>query len=440
MLARPRGRARWSTTSPASGCSCATCSASRRTTICSPTSTTTCASAFRREVELLFESDHARGPQRARPADRRLHLRERAAGEALRHSRTSTAASSAAWPSPTRRARACSARARILTVTSQRRPHVAGGARQVDSRQSAGHAAAAAAGRSCRRSADVGGQPSRSRCASRWQQHRANPVCASCHKLMDPIGLALENFDAIGRWRTQGRGRSDRRHRRAARRHAGGRRGAAARRRCCKRPDVFVGTLTEKLMTYALGRGVDAPDMPTVRSIVRDAARQNYRFSSLVLGIVEEPAVPDAVEGRSERLRPKAAQSVPERLTAFRCGRTAQEGAHAMFSFARCHLPRRTFLRGLGADGGAAVARRDGAGLHGAGQDRGRAADAVRRGLHPARRHHGALHAGRRWAPGFDFTPILKPLEPFKDNAGSSSATSIARASTTATPPRRPRG
>jgi mono/diheme cytochrome c family protein len=116
-------------------------------------------------------------------------------------------------------------------------------------------------------------------------EHRANPVCASCHKVMDPIGFALENFDAVGAWRT---------------REAGGAIDASGeladgtkvdgvvtlRQALLARPEVFVGTMTEKLLTYALGRGLDYHDMPVVRSIVRQSAVGGYRFSSLVLGIV----------------------------------------------------------------------------------------------------------------------------------------------------------
>jgi len=117
------------------------------------------------------------------------------------------------------------------------------------------------------------------------EEHRNNPVCAGCHKLMDPIGFALENFDAVGAWRT---------------RDAGAPIDASAqfldgstldganglRDALLKRPEVFVGTLTEKLLTYALGRGLDAADMPAVRRIVRDAQARDYRFSSLVEAIV----------------------------------------------------------------------------------------------------------------------------------------------------------
>jgi hypothetical protein len=116
-------------------------------------------------------------------------------------------------------------------------------------------------------------------------EHRTQAICASCHKVMDPIGFALENFDAVGAWRT---------------REAGGTIDASGeladgtkvdgvvtlRNALLSRPDVFVGTMTEKLLTYALGRGLDAHDMPVVRSIVRQSAARDYRFSSLVLGIV----------------------------------------------------------------------------------------------------------------------------------------------------------
>ena len=119
--------------------------------------------------------------------------------------------------------------------------------------------------------------------------HRGSPVCASCHKLMDPIGLALENFDAVGRWRTTDvAGPIDATGDLLDGTHVNG--VVELRQALLKRPDVFVGTMTEKLMTYAINRGVDASDMPTVRRIVREVSKQDYRFSSLVLGIVKSPA------------------------------------------------------------------------------------------------------------------------------------------------------
>jgi hypothetical protein len=122
----------------------------------------------------------------------------------------------------------------------------------------------------------------------RMEQHRRNPACASCHRMIDPAGLALENFDATGAWRTRD----------------GGTRGAPVdatgqlvdgtqingvvelRAALLREPETFVRTLTEKLMTYAVGRGLTATDMPAVRTVVRDTARDQYRFSSVILEIV----------------------------------------------------------------------------------------------------------------------------------------------------------
>jgi hypothetical protein len=120
---------------------------------------------------------------------------------------------------------------------------------------------------------------------ARMEQHRASPACAGCHKVMDPLGLALENFDAVGAYRTRESGlRID-----ASGELTDGTRidgVAALRDALLKRPDVLVGTTTEKLLTYALGRRLEAEDMPAVRKIVRTSAREHYRFSSLVGGIV----------------------------------------------------------------------------------------------------------------------------------------------------------
>jgi hypothetical protein len=119
----------------------------------------------------------------------------------------------------------------------------------------------------------------------RMEKHRENPVCASCHKVMDPIGLALENFDAIGRWRDlDGESPID-----ASGVLTDGTQVSGAvdlRQALLQRPEVLVGTMSEKLMTYALGRGLEATDMPAVRTVVRDALRDGYRFSALVKGVV----------------------------------------------------------------------------------------------------------------------------------------------------------
>jgi hypothetical protein len=120
----------------------------------------------------------------------------------------------------------------------------------------------------------------------RMEAHRTNPVCASCHKIMDPIGFALEPFDLVGTWRERDGGMPV---------DASGQlvdgtvlRGPAdLRRALLTRSDAFVTTATERLLTYALGRPVEYYDMPTVRSIVHRAAGNDYKFSSLVLGVIE---------------------------------------------------------------------------------------------------------------------------------------------------------
>ena len=126
----------------------------------------------------------------------------------------------------------------------------------------------------------------------RMEEHRANPACASCHKIMDPIGLALENFDAVGAWRTREGGAAGRPIDASGQLVDGTKVDGvvALREALVREPEAFVRTMTEKLLTYALGRGLSYADMPAVRGIVRGSAAQNYRFSSLVSGIVASPA------------------------------------------------------------------------------------------------------------------------------------------------------
>jgi hypothetical protein len=132
----------------------------------------------------------------------------------------------------------------------------------------------------------AGGGPVEQTMRQRMEEHRANPACASCHKMMDPIGFALENFDGVGTWRTKQLGQPlD-----ASGQLTDGTKinGVVDLREALVRySPQFVRTVTEKLLTYALGRGVEYEDMPVVRSIVNDAARNNYRFSSLLMGIVK---------------------------------------------------------------------------------------------------------------------------------------------------------
>jgi hypothetical protein len=121
------------------------------------------------------------------------------------------------------------------------------------------------------------------------EQHHTAVSCATCHRTFEPMGLALENFDAVGAWRTEDEGQPiDATGVLADGTKLDG--VTTLRAAMLKRQDQFVRVVAEKLLTYALGRGVDYPDMPLVRSIVRESEASKYRFSSMVLGIVKSPA------------------------------------------------------------------------------------------------------------------------------------------------------
>jgi hypothetical protein len=121
------------------------------------------------------------------------------------------------------------------------------------------------------------------------EAHRENSVCAGCHAAMDPIGFALENFDAVGAYRDFENGVGSAPIN-ATGRLADGTEIAGAvqlRHAIMKNPELFVSTVVQKLMTYALGRGLSGRDMAVVRGIVRDTAADDYRFSSIVLAVAE---------------------------------------------------------------------------------------------------------------------------------------------------------
>jgi hypothetical protein len=119
----------------------------------------------------------------------------------------------------------------------------------------------------------------------RIAEHRKNPACSGCHQLMDPVGFSLENYDAVGRWRTVDDGKAI---------DVSGSLPDGSKfdgvsglqQALLSRPENFATTLTDKLLTYALGRGVEPYDAPAVRKIVRDAGNNEFRFSSFILGIV----------------------------------------------------------------------------------------------------------------------------------------------------------
>jgi hypothetical protein len=121
---------------------------------------------------------------------------------------------------------------------------------------------------------------------ARMENHRRSPQCATCHRVIDPLGFALENFDGVGEWRTKEPGGAiDASGQLADGSKVNG--PVALRKALLAHPDRFVRTFTEKLMTYALGREIEYYDMPLVRQIAREAAADNYRFSSIVFGIVK---------------------------------------------------------------------------------------------------------------------------------------------------------
>ena len=117
-------------------------------------------------------------------------------------------------------------------------------------------------------------------------EHRSNPACSGCHSLMDPLGFSLENYDAVGQWRkSENEQPID-----ASGNFPGGARFdgvSGLEKALLDRPEMFVGTLVEKLVTYSLGRVVESYDAPAVRKIVRDAHSEDFRFSSLILGIAK---------------------------------------------------------------------------------------------------------------------------------------------------------
>jgi hypothetical protein len=134
----------------------------------------------------------------------------------------------------------------------------------------------------------------------RMEAHRASPTCAGCHKVMDPLGFALENFDGVGAWRTRESGLPlDASGQLADGTMVDG--VVALRRALVARSDVFVQTLTEKLLTYGLGRGLQHYDMPVVRDIARRTERQGNRFSGIIMGIVTSTPFQMRVVGDRDR-------------------------------------------------------------------------------------------------------------------------------------------
>ncbi len=137
--------------------------------------------------------------------------------------------------------------------------------------------------------ADMAGNAKQPTMREIMEKHHTNPTCATCHKIFEPMGLALENFDAVGTWRLyDGESPIDAKDTLVDGTKVNG--VFSLRDWLLAHNEVFARVVTERLMTYALGRGTEYQDMPAVRAITREAAAKNYRFSSLVLGIVNSPA------------------------------------------------------------------------------------------------------------------------------------------------------
>jgi len=124
---------------------------------------------------------------------------------------------------------------------------------------------------------------------ARLESHRSNPTCAGCHVLFEPMGLAMENFDAVGRWRLRDNGipidpsgiTNDEIPLNGIQ---------SLRDLTVLKGDLFAQVVTEKLLTYAMGRGIETEDMPLLRAVADKAAEDDYRFSSLVMGVIQSPA------------------------------------------------------------------------------------------------------------------------------------------------------
>ena len=178
------------------------------------------------------------------------------------------------------------------------------------------------------------------------EQHRDNPVCASCHARMDPLGFALENFDAIGRWRDADTGLPID----AVSSMPGGATidGAAGFHEfMLSRSDQFVRTLTKKLLEYGVGRTLEYYDEPSVRRILRDASRSNYQWSSLYPRRHRERAISDAAGGDAGRDEDRAARG-----TSVTWERGGYLGTQPPSPFRRFGEPRRSSRAGEASGGG----------------------------------------------------------------------------------------
>ena len=281
--------------------------------------------------------------------------------------------------------------ASILTLTSTANPHLAGAARQVGDGSAAGHASAAPPPNVPALKENAG--PATAKPLSvreRMEEHRTNPTCAACHKLMDPIGFALENFDAVGVWRTNDSGfRIDP----AGKLFDGAKLDgpASLRQAIVNHSDAFLANLHEKSAGLRVGRVIDYRDMPAVRAIDARGGANDNRFSAFVLGIV-----------KSTPFQMRRAEETESAATDDVVREPVGDLRRAMF-ITKKHLSRRTRSPRHGRDHGAAAARFDGARADAAARKPRRSRqdapgvhrDGARRGRQHRRRHRTSI-TGRR--------------------------------------------
>ena len=245
--------------------------------------------AMLEETETFFDAPGPRKPLRPRSLHCRLHLRERAAGASLRHPRCRGRPLPARPPGGRRAARDPRPR-QHADAHLARRAYLAGAEGEVGDGGAPRDAAAAR-----RRRTSPSWRRRRWRTGDfltvreRPEMHAASPTCNSCHRMIDPIGLALENYDVSGAWRIRDQGMPID----AASDFYDGTpisTPSELRAALLKRPEPLLRTFTENLMAYALGRRLEYYDMPAVRRIVRRAAEQDYRISAFIVGVAGSDA------------------------------------------------------------------------------------------------------------------------------------------------------
>ena len=354
--------------------------------------------AMQQETELFFDCGDARRPQHPRLPRLRLHVPERAAGPALRHPRRGRRELPPGAACRMARRGGLITQASILTVTSNptRTSPVKRGKWVLE--QILGTPPPPPPP-NVPQLADDKNAVLTGTLRQRMEQHRANPSCASCHSRLDPLGFGFENFDAIGAWRTRTAAFADRR---SGQLPGGESFSGPGELKAILRTskDEFARCLTEKLLTYALGRGWKTTTLCTVDRIVAGRGRRRV------------PVLPAGARDRQERPVPEATRLTTD------AGVEDEDEETTMTRSLR--MSRRTVLRGAGHGHRAALARG-----HGAGGRRSSSPD-----LRPARARRGPGGWRSSTSPtactwptggrseegaGFDLPPILEPLEPFKD-------------------------